>query len=65
VLPAARLPQLLGDQLVGTPRLAVFEHVKNAHDAVSEKVTFTLGGVGTPEPFILVEDDARSCQVLA
>lgn len=48
MLPAARLPQLLGDQLVGTPRLAVFELVKNAPDADSEKVTFTLVGLGTP-----------------
>lgn len=40
--PRARLLQLLGDQLIGTPRLAVFELVKNAYDADSEKVTVTL-----------------------
>ena len=56
---------MLGDQLNGTPRLAVFELVKNADDADAEKVPFTLGGLGTPEPVILVEDDARSCKVLA
>lgn len=61
--PRARLLQLLGDQLIGTPRLAVFELVKNAYDADAEKVTITLGGLGTPEPFIVVEDDGDGMTV--
>lgn len=55
--PRARLLQLLGDQLIGTPRLAVFELVKNAYDADAENVTVTLKGLGTADPVILVEDD--------
>ena len=45
--PRARLLQLLGDQLIGTPRLAVFELVKNAYDADAETVTVTLKGLRT------------------
>lgn len=55
--PRARLLQLLGDQLIGTPRLAVFELVKNAYDADAEKVTVTLDGVDGATPAIVVEDD--------
>lgn len=55
--PRARLLQLLGDQLIGTPRLAVFELVKNGYDADAEKVTVTLTGLDTLEPTIVVEDD--------
>jgi len=31
--PRARVLQLLGDELIGSPRLAVFGLVKNAYDA--------------------------------
>ena len=56
--PRARLLQLLGDQLIGSPRLAVFELVKNAYDADAEKVTVTLKDIGTPaKSTIIVEDD--------
>lgn len=55
--PRARLLQLLGDQLIGTPRLAVFELVKNAYDADAETVTVTLKGLKTDNPTIVVEDD--------
>ena len=55
--PRARLLQLLGDQLIGTPRLAVFELVKNAYDADAEHVTVTLEGLDTSHPTIVVEDD--------
>lgn len=55
--PRARLLQLLGDQLIGTPRLAVFELVKNAYDADAESVTVTLKGVRAHEPSIVVKDD--------
>lgn len=55
--PRARLLQLLGDQLIGTPRLAVFELVKNAYDADAREVTVTLEGVNSGNPSIIVEDD--------
>ena len=55
--PRARLLQLLGDQLIGTPRLAVFELVKNAYDADAEMVTVTLKGLCTASPTIVVEDN--------
>lgn len=55
--PRARLLQLLGDQLIGSPRLAVFELVKNAYDADAEEVIVTLDGLHTADPTIVVEDD--------
>ncbi len=55
--PRARLLQLLGDQLIGSNRLAVFELVKNAYDADAESVTITLNGLETSEPVIVVEDN--------
>lgn len=55
--PRARLLQLLGDQLIGSPRLAVFELVKNAYDADAENVVVTFKGLDTPNPLIVVEDD--------
>lgn len=55
--PRARLLQLLGDQLIGTPRLAVFELVKNAYDADAEHVTVTLHEINSPNASIVVEDN--------
>jgi signal transduction histidine kinase len=49
--------QLLGDQLIGSPRLAVFELVKNAYDADAESVTVTLEALGTERAAIVVQDD--------
>ena len=40
--PRARLLQLLGDELIGSSRLAVFELVKNAYDADANTVTVRL-----------------------
>ena len=57
--PRARLLQLLGDQLIGTPRLAVFELVKNAYDADAERVTVTLENVDFSDSRIVVEDDGE------
>jgi signal transduction histidine kinase len=57
--PRARLLQLLGDQLIGSSKLAVFELVKNAYDADSSEVTITLGDLGTADPWIRVEDDGQ------
>lgn len=48
--------RLLGDELIGSPRLAVFELVKNAYDADAEAVTVRLE-LDTPNPSISVQDD--------
>lgn len=55
--PKARLLQLLGDQLIGSSRLAVFELVKNAYDADADRVEVELGGLKEGEPYIQVVDD--------
>ncbi|MFY9826582.1 MAG: ATP-binding protein [Thermoanaerobaculia bacterium] len=55
--PRARLLQLLGDELIGNPRLAVFELVKNAYDACAREVVVTLAGLGTDHPRVTVRDD--------
>ncbi len=57
--PRARLLQLLGDQLIGSPRLAIFELVKNAWDADASRVEITFEGLGTDKPKIIVEDNGR------
>jgi signal transduction histidine kinase len=54
--PKARLLVLLGEQLIGSPRLALFELVKNAYDADATQVTVSLK-LDDPEPNILVRDD--------
>lgn len=48
--------KLLGDQLIGHDRLAVFELVKNSYDADARTVTVTLD-LGAPMPKISVRDD--------
>ncbi len=55
--PRARILQLLGDQLIRSPRLAVFELVKNSYDANANNVEITLDGLGTASPEICVSDD--------
>lgn len=54
--PRARLLQLLGDQLIGSPRLAVFELVKNAYDADATRVTVSISDLST-NPRITVDDN--------
>lgn len=54
----ARILALLGDQLIGSDQLAIFELVKNAYDADAEAVTVTLGGLEEGQsPEIEVIDD--------
>lgn len=48
--------RLLGDELIGSPRLAVFELVKNAYDADAERVSVTLDLEGK-DPSITVKDN--------
>lgn len=57
--PKARILRLLGDQLIGSPRLAIFELVKNAYDADAQNVTVTLEGLGTDEAQVVVADDGE------
>jgi signal transduction histidine kinase len=55
--PRARILRLLGDQLIGNSRLAIFELVKNSYDADAEKVTVTLSALSTNAASISVKDD--------
>jgi signal transduction histidine kinase len=55
--PKARILRLLGDQLIGNPRLAIFELVKNAFDADAENVTVTLSDLGSENGTISIRDD--------
>ncbi len=57
--PRARLLQLLGDELIGSPRLAVFELVKNAYDADANEVTVRLDLASQNDPAITVTDDGE------
>lgn len=47
---------LLGDELIGNDRLAVFELVKNAYDADATRVTVELRLVG-PDPMLRIRDN--------
>lgn len=55
--PKARILRLLGDQLIGNARLAIFELVKNAFDADAQKVTVELANLGSDAARITVRDD--------
>ena len=57
--PRARVLQLLGDELIGSARLAVFELVKNAYDADANKVVVRLDLASAREPMITVTDDGE------
>ncbi|WP_368576304.1 ATP-binding protein [Acinetobacter baumannii] len=57
--PRARLLQMLGDQLIGSSRLAIFELVKNAYDADADTVLITLDKINTSAAKIIVEDNGE------
>ena len=57
--PRARVLQLLGDELIGSARLAVFELVKNAYDADANEVVLNLDLASNQEPTITVTDDGE------
>ena len=57
--PRARILKLLGDQLIASPRLAVFELVKNAFDADADDVRVRLENIGTPDAKIIVSDNGE------
>ena len=52
----SHLLKLLGDELIGDDRLAIFELVKNGYDADATKVEIELGIAAKPER-IVVQDD--------
>ncbi len=51
--------QLLGDELIGSARLAVFELVKNAYDADANMVVVRLDLDRGREPMITITDDGE------
>ena len=61
--PRARVLQLLGDELIGSPRLAVFELVKNAYDADATEVVVRIDLASNTEPSITVIDDGEGMSV--
>ena len=48
---------LLGDELIGSDSLAIFELVKNSYDADAEEVTISFLDLNTPDQRIIIEDD--------
>ena len=57
--PRARMLQLLGDELIGSARLAVFELVKNAYDADANEVVVCLDLESAQGSAIIVTDDGE------
>ena len=57
--PRARMLRLLGDELIGSPRLAVFELVKNAYDADATEVRVCLEIASDGKSRITVSDDGE------
>lgn len=48
---------LLGNELIGSDSLAIFELVKNSYDADAESVTISFLDLNTPKQRIVIEDD--------
>lgn len=48
---------LLGDELIGSDSLAIFELVKNSYDADATRVTIYFNDLDTPNRNIVIEDD--------
>lgn len=55
--PRARVLQLLGDELIGSPRLAVFELVKNAYDADANEAVIRIDVGAQDQPDAGVQPD--------
>jgi signal transduction histidine kinase len=53
----ARILALLGDQLIGSDQLAIFELVKNAYDADASSAVVRLVDIDSEAPQIIVVDD--------
>ena len=58
--PRARMLQLLGNELIASDRLEVFELVKNAYDADASHVTVRMDLERPVGPMITVRDDGTS-----
>lgn len=63
VKAASHILALLGDQLIGDEKLAVFELVKNSYDADANKVVVTLDVGAGKAGHIVVEDDGHGMGV--
>lgn len=50
---------LLGDELIGSDNLAIFELVKNSYDADARKVRIIFENVNTPDATITIEDNGN------
>jgi len=50
---------LLGEELIGSNSLAIFELVKNSYDADAENVTVTFVNLNSPNQRIIIEDDGH------
>lgn len=50
---------LLGDELIGSDSLAIFELVKNAYDADAEEVTVEFINLNQSDQKIIIEDDGH------
>lgn len=48
---------LLGNELIGSDSLAIFELVKNSYDADAESVTISFLDLNSPKQRIVIEDD--------
>ena len=48
---------LLGDELIGSDNLALFELVKNSYDADATKVNITFKNLGSSDISLIIEDD--------
>jgi signal transduction histidine kinase len=57
--PRARLLQMLGDELIGSSRLAVFELVKNAYDADASEVKVVFNHISDKNACIVVKDNGE------
>lgn len=55
--PRAHIPQLLGDELIGSRKLVAFELMKNAYDAGPNEVSVVLNLMDRENPGISVKDD--------
>lgn len=55
--PRARILQMLGEQLIGNSRLAIFELVKNAYDADARNVEIFFKDMNTDNMSIQIIDD--------
>lgn len=50
---------LLGDELIGSDALAVFELVKNSYDADATNVNITFEGIGTDNQKLIIKDNGH------